>query len=100
MLTSIQLESLPDELLQLIVSSLSSSDLRSVALVSKCLCRHATDLLWHSVCLMDQWKLILNKETEHLWGDRGQGDPDEHDDTPIIQKLFVLATSVRPVLGA
>lgn len=89
-----KLEALPSELLQLIVAHLSSCTLKSVALVSTTLNRHATDILWQNVCLADQWKLHLNEQTNQLWGDRGRGESDEHDDTPIVQKLYILATYV------
>ncbi|KAF2476347.1 uncharacterized protein BDR25DRAFT_252277 [Lindgomyces ingoldianus] len=87
----LSLESLPDELLQLVVVSLSSGDLKNLALVSKCTYSHAIAPLWQNVCLIDTWKLHLNEKTRGVWTDRGQGEPDEHDDTPIIQKLYVLA---------
>lgn len=87
-----QLESLPDELLQLVVSHLSTQALKNTTLVSKTLHRHATDLLWQNVCLVDQWKLHTNEETNQLWTERGNGESDEHDDTPIIQRLYILAT--------
>ncbi|KAF1841630.1 uncharacterized protein K460DRAFT_170596 [Cucurbitaria berberidis CBS 394.84] len=89
----LSLESLPSELIQLVVAYLSTSTLKSVALVSKCLNRHATDILWQNVCLVDQWKLHLNRQTDRLWGERGHGETDEHDDTPIVQKLYILATN-------
>jgi len=34
----------------------------------------------------------LNEETACLYTDRGRGESDEHDDTPIIHKLYILAT--------
>lgn len=89
---SAQIETLPDELLQLVFELLPTSALKEAALVSKCFSRHATDFLWHNVCLMDEWKLHLSDDTRHLYGDRGQGEPDEHDDTPILCKLYILAT--------
>jgi hypothetical protein len=88
-----QLESLPDELLQLILSFLSTADLKHAALASKGLHSHATDYLFKHVTLRDTWRLHLNDATRYLWGERGQGECDEHDDTPIIQKLFILARS-------
>ncbi|CAO2657269.1 Nn.00g033950.m01.CDS01 [Neocucurbitaria sp. VM-36] len=88
----LSLESLPSELIQLIVAYLSTSTLKSVALVSRCLNGYASDILWQSVCLTDQWNLHLNEQTDQLWGERGHGEPDEHDDTPIVQKLYILAT--------
>jgi hypothetical protein len=93
-LTFFKLLSLPSELVQLIIAYLDTSALKDVALVSHTLHQHATDILWQNVCLADQWKLHVNEETEQLWGDRGRGEPDEHDDTPIIQKLYILATYV------
>jgi hypothetical protein len=82
---------LPDEIIQLILSFLPGPDLKRVALSSRCLYAHATDPLWRKVCLSDTWTLHLNDDTCQIWGERGQGESDEHDDTPMIQKLFVLA---------
>jgi hypothetical protein len=85
-----QVECLPDELLQLVFKALSTSDLKHAAVVSKCFYRHATDFLWHEVALVDTWK--LHKTTQYqIYSSRGEGDLDDHDDTPIIQKLFILA---------
>ncbi|KAL6712320.1 hypothetical protein ACN47E_000197 [Coniothyrium glycines] len=92
------LESLPEEILQLIVTHLSAPDLKSVALVSRTLNRHATDLLWQHVCLADKWKLHVNEVSQNVWSDRGRGESDEHDDTPIIQKLYIFATN--PVIAS
>jgi hypothetical protein len=78
-----------------VVAYLDTSTLKDIALVSQKLYRHATDILWQNVCLADQWKLHMNEQTDQLWGDRGRGESDEHDDTPIIQKLYILATYVR-----
>ena len=100
-LTCKQLQTLPEELLQLIVCRLTTPDLKSVALASRLLHRHATDLLWHDVCLVDQWTLHPwepPNATNQLWPQRGHGQPDEHDDTPIIAKLYILATN--PTLAA
>ncbi|KAH7127102.1 hypothetical protein B0J11DRAFT_486122 [Dendryphion nanum] len=94
-------DSLPEELVKLIVSFLSTADLKNTALVSKSLYRHATEVLWRTVCLADTWKLHLNDENRQIYGnrgDRGPGESDEHDDSPIIQKLYVLAT--RPHLAS
>ncbi|KAF2192597.1 hypothetical protein K469DRAFT_731095 [Zopfia rhizophila CBS 207.26] len=85
------LEALPDELLQLIASYLSPSDLKSLSLVSKCTHPHATALLWRNVSLIDSWKCHVREGTCQMWSDRGQGESDEHDDTAIIQKLYILA---------
>ncbi|KAK1910968.1 hypothetical protein P3342_011570 [Pyrenophora teres f. teres] len=94
MLTQVQEAAItPSELLQLIVAYLDTRTLKDVALVSHTLNQHATDKLWQNVCLADQWKLHLNEKTDQVWGDRGHGESDEHDDTPIIQKLYILATN-------
>ncbi|KAF2109224.1 hypothetical protein BDV96DRAFT_242073 [Lophiotrema nucula] len=83
--------SLPEELLQLILSFVAASGLKNLALVSKCAYRQAVGPLWRDVCLMDTFRLYTDGERAKVYGDRGQGEPDEHDDTPIIQKLYILA---------
>ncbi|EOA81309.1 uncharacterized protein SETTUDRAFT_157256 [Exserohilum turcica Et28A] len=89
----LSLQSLPSELLRLIVAYLDTPTQRNVALVSQTLHHHATDALWQKVCLADQWKLHVNEGWEQVWGERGRGESDEHDDTPIVQKLYILATN-------
>lgn len=91
---SSKLESLPEELLQLIVSYLPTPAQRDVALVSSTLNRHATDFLWRSVVLVDQWTSYFDvDEVQTLHREvRGLPKTDEHDDTPILRKLFILAT--------
>lgn len=96
--TVTRLEHLPSELLQLIVGYLSTATLKDTALVCRELHRHASDVLWHSVCLTDQWKLHVNEDTAQSWGHRGRGESDEHDDTPIARKLHLLAAN--PALAA
>jgi hypothetical protein len=91
-----QLETLPDELLQLIVHYLPIAALKNAALASSTLNRHATDVLWQHVCLVDQWTLHPCDDPEPIIEDiRGTGHSDEHDDTPIIRKLFIFATCAR-----
>jgi hypothetical protein len=87
-----QLEALPEELLLLIVSYLPTTALKNAALVSHTLNRHATDILWQNVSLVDQWVVHHDTPFELAEGGRGSKWTDEHDDTPIIRKLFVLAT--------
>jgi hypothetical protein len=81
-----QLESLPEELLQIIVSY--------AALTSSALNRHATDVLWQNVCLVDQWTFHEDEENPGAFAGerRGLAQTDEHDDTPIMRKLYILAT--------
>ena len=87
-----KLENLPEELLQLIISRLGATDLRRTALASRTLHRHATDLLWQNVCLVDKRTLLSNEHTDDLLSERDEYT-DEHDDSPIIEKLYVLATN-------
>jgi hypothetical protein len=91
-LTCKQLQTLPEELLQLVISRLGTADLKNVALASRLLHRHATDVLWHDVCLVDQWTLHPAKFHDD------NEENDQHDDTPIIAKLYILATN--PALAA
>ncbi|KAF2258357.1 hypothetical protein CC78DRAFT_587205 [Lojkania enalia] len=85
------LELLPDELVQLIASFLPTSDLKSLALVSRSTYTHSVTLLWRDICLVDTFKLHAKNSGCRMFGDRGEGEPDDHDDTPIIQKLYILA---------
>lgn len=88
-----KLENLPEELLQLIVAHLSTTHLRKVALVSRTLHRHATDLLWQNVCLVDRRTRHSNGLFDTLEDMYACIESDEHDDTPIIEKLYILATN-------
>ncbi|KAI8937992.1 hypothetical protein NX059_005668 [Plenodomus lindquistii] len=90
---AVRLEQLPSELIQLIVAQLPTATLKDVALVSHTLSNHATERLWRSVCLVDQWKLHVNDATVQSWGDRGRGESDEHNDYPIAKKLHILAAN-------
>ncbi|KAH7078816.1 hypothetical protein BKA63DRAFT_507182 [Paraphoma chrysanthemicola] len=94
----LSLEALPEELLLLIVSYLPTTALKNAALVSHTLNRHATDILWQNVSLVDQWVVHHDTPFELAEGGRGSKWTDEHDDTPIIRKLFVLATN--PILAS
>ncbi|KAJ4384206.1 hypothetical protein N0V86_001053 [Didymella sp. IMI 355093] len=86
-----QLEKLPEELLQLVVAHLNTGHLKNAALASRTLYRHASDLLWQNVCLADKRTLHEYHDADILSDER----PDEHDDTPIIEKLYILATNPR-----
>jgi hypothetical protein len=91
------IESLPDELLQIIFDALNTAELKSAALVSKCFYRHATDHLWHEVALVDK-RHVYNVSDEVDGDGVLPCDIDEHDDTPIIEKLYILASN--PTLAA
>ncbi|KAF2997454.1 hypothetical protein E8E13_006593 [Curvularia kusanoi] len=92
-----KLESLPEELLQLIISHLKTADLKRAALSSRTLHRHANGYLWQHVCLVDKRRSRLSDDFDDLLRPGGNGI-DEHDDTPIIQKLYILARN--PSLAA
>ncbi|OAG06760.1 uncharacterized protein CC84DRAFT_1215790 [Paraphaeosphaeria sporulosa] len=87
------IESLPNELLQLVFGFLPSAALREAALVSTCFHRHATDFLWQHVNLMDKPHFYENENFMDIVPDRSTGETDQHDDTPIIFKLSILATN-------
>ncbi|CAI6337748.1 unnamed protein product [Periconia digitata] len=88
------IERLPGEVLALIVEHLSIPDLKQIALVCRTLQKHATKSLWRNVVLMDKWTLHVG----HQYSYRGRGESDEHDDSDIIEKLYILATN--PALAA
>lgn len=69
---------LPDELLQDILERLAKPDLSRLSLVSKWCYKLATPLIWRDVSLVDC-------RAFHEDG------VDEHDDTPLLRKLLVLA---------
>lgn len=73
------LHQLPEELLQDILPRLDAAALKSLSLASKGCYRLALPLLWRQVVLTD---------CETVYDD----STDEHDDTPLIRKLIILAT--------
>ncbi|KAF2007193.1 hypothetical protein P154DRAFT_614613 [Amniculicola lignicola CBS 123094] len=77
------LELLPAEILQAVLSHLDTTALKRTALVCKLLHHEATAILWREVRLIDAHSDHVGQE----------GDRDQHDDTPIIQKLHILATN-------
>lgn len=86
-----QLQNLPEELLSIIFQYLSLQDLRQINLVHKRFYRHALPLLWNSIELTDcgpfQTSFLIIPH-DHL--DREE-ILDDHDDTPMLQKLVLLA---------
>ena len=79
------LQQLPEELLQNVLERLDRSALENLSLTSRWCYDVATVHLWRSVELVDC-------RTKH---DTGH---DDHDDTPLLKKLFLLAT--KPWLAA
>ncbi|KAF2817238.1 uncharacterized protein BDZ99DRAFT_431173 [Mytilinidion resinicola] len=89
--TAIQILELPDELRDLVLGYVAPSDLRNVCLAGRSIYSAAAAFLWKHVVLVDDWTLYSGPPDYQKWGERGCGDPDEHDDTPIIRRLLVLA---------
>lgn len=103
--------SLPTELLSAVFAHLDREDLYEINLTSKACRTLAAPLIWKHVDLID-----CRAQTSPTTGQRfvsygpgsaihsGRGIPagatvggDEHDDMPLIKKLWVLATYVRPL---
>ena len=72
------LQQLPEELLYDVLERIDKPDLSDLNLVSRWCYKVATPLIWREIELVDC-------STEHEDG------VDEHDDTPILEKLIVLA---------
>lgn len=72
------LQRLPEELLQQILEHLDRDALQLINVCSRWCYEKATPLIWRDVSLVDC-------RTKH------EETSDEHDDTPLIKKLLVLA---------
>lgn len=95
---------LPEELLQHILSYLTKPDLQQLSLASRWCRELATPLVWREVELVDCRTLYTETGAVHSSGPGSTGGTvgripagavvrsDEHDDTPLIKKLWVLAT--------
>ncbi|WPH01707.1 Hypothetical protein R9X50_00455900 [Acrodontium crateriforme] len=77
------LQLLPEELFQDILDRLSRDSLKSLSLASRSTYDAVLPLLWKEVSLVD----CRNSHSLQ------NGIPDDHDDTPIIKKLLILATN-------
>ncbi|KAL1630666.1 hypothetical protein SLS54_000537 [Diplodia seriata] len=87
------LVSLPDELVLDILQYLDLGDLFELAQACRWGYRLAIPLLWRDVELKDCWTLHPRASRPQLRARRVIDElADEHDDTPIIKKLLVLAT--------
>lgn len=75
------LHSLPAELLSDILAYVPNSDLSSLNLTSKWAYSRATPLIWRELTLVDC-------STAH-----SDGAVDDHDDTPLLRKLLILAAN-------
>jgi len=97
------LDALPEELLQVILDHLAKPDLQQLSLVSHWCRETATPLIWREVELVDCRTLYTETGAVHSSGPGSTGGTvgripagavvrsDEHDDTPLIKKLWVLA---------
>lgn len=105
-MTSSLLLNLPDELLAGIFEHLSRDDLYEVNLTSKVCRKIAASLIWKHVELTD-CRAYTSPHDGHRTVTYGPGtashsgrripagasiNGDEHDDTPMIRKLIILAT--------
>lgn len=98
------LHALPEELLQSILDYLAKPDLLQLSLASRWCREIATSLAWRQVELVDCRTFYTESGAVHSSGPGSQGGTvgripagavvrsDEHDDTPLIRKLWVLAT--------
>ena len=77
------LHRLPEELLQIVVDSLTQQDLKCLNLASKWTYSVATPLIWREVNLVD----CRTRHSEHQL----RPETDEHDDTPLLRKAVLLA---------
>lgn len=77
------LQALPEELLQDILERVDKRNLSSLNLASRWAYAAASPLIWRDVDLIDCRRPHAN------------GEVDEHDDTPLLRKLVILATSVH-----
>lgn len=93
---------LPEELLQVVLGHLEIYDLKKLSLTSKWGREKATPLVWRDVELVD----CRSTHNDHgdVYSTSGPGSArgipagasvrgDEHDDSPLIRKLLILATS-------
>ena len=78
------LQRLPEELLQDVIERLNKQDLYSFNLLSRWCHQVATPIIWREVELVDC-------RTRH---ENHEDAVDEHDDTPLIKKLLILAKYV------
>jgi hypothetical protein len=82
---------LPLELVQQILHFLSPESLKAVSLVSRAAWVLASDFLWADVVLIDCNSNGTHECIEIRANDESRPAADEHNDTPIIQKLLILA---------
>ena len=103
-MTTRSLHELPEELIQAVLDYLEKPDLQAFGLTSRWGREIATPLVWREVELTDCRTLYTESGAVHSSGPGSTGGTvgripagavvrsDEHDDTPLIQKLWVLAT--------
>ncbi|KAF2090228.1 hypothetical protein K490DRAFT_35015 [Saccharata proteae CBS 121410] len=88
------LRALPQELIEAVLPYLSQPDLLRFALACRWAYSQAIPYLWRDLELVDCWSIHPKDSRPQLQSLRCDSDGgDEHDDTPIIKKLYVLATN-------
>lgn len=101
-MTASSLLELPEELLQSILDYLAKPELQVLSLASRSCRELATPLVWREVELTDCRTFYTESGAVHSSGPGSGGTvgripagavvrSDEHDDTPLIKKLWVLA---------
>ena len=83
------LEALPEELLQHIVEHLDNRGLSAFSLAAKWCYELASSVRWREVILTD---CLREHPTERYENGEEIERIDDHDDTPLLKKLIVLAT--------
>ncbi|KAK8239572.1 hypothetical protein IWZ00DRAFT_556883 [Phyllosticta capitalensis] len=92
-------KTLPDELVHAIFEYLDYGELARVAVTCSWGYERATPLLWKDLELKDKWTLHPKEERAQIAAHRCKDNRcDEHDDTPIIKKLLVLAS--KPAIAS
>jgi len=111
--TPLQLQSLPEEILQSIFDHLDAPSLSELSLVSQWANDHAASRIWADVELIDCRRSYPKGSSvfqaaaadpgglpDKIFDENPSEYLDEHDDTPIIRKLIILARSVRRAVNA
>lgn len=82
------LQTLPEELLQQIVEHLDNRGLSGFSIAAKWCYHLSSTVRWREVVLTD----CLRVHSGEQYHERPEDAMDDHDDTPMLKKLIVLAT--------
>jgi hypothetical protein len=86
------LQALPEELLQYVVEHLDNYGLSGFSLAAKWCLELASSVRWREVALTDCSRTHASEDDSN---GRRDAQIDDHDDTPLLRKLVVLATYVQ-----